>query len=184
MTRIAWPAGLNRGRLWRSTSPRSRSPSAVIPAAVSMRLRSTTICSPTSFPLGLWSISVSPPTVTLNLPLCSSFTSPMRLQQGEDVTPLDVVADRVGQDRLRRAAMVVVEVGGVGLAHEAHYRRQEAAHGVGRVEAVIPQRHSAPRSRADCVLAQDPRGDHRTAQSSSYTEPLPANVVIGQTNAM
>ena len=34
-----------------------------------------------------------------------------RLQQGEDVTPLDVVADRVGEDRLRRAAMVVIEVG-------------------------------------------------------------------------
>src|SRR5271170_280294 len=48
-----------------------------MPAAASMRLRSTTICSPTSLPLGRWSVSVSPPTATLSLPLCSSVTSPI-----------------------------------------------------------------------------------------------------------
>ena len=36
-----------------------------------------------------------------------------RLQQGQDVTPLDVVAHRVREDGLRRAAMVVIEVRGV-----------------------------------------------------------------------
>ena len=75
-----------------------------------MRRKSESSSSSTSFSRGGWKTSLTPPTVTLTLPLGSSVTVPNASEQGSDVTPLDVRAGAMVDDLLEGLALLVVEV--------------------------------------------------------------------------